>query len=214
MNGRLTLGILLACVLASQAPAYVKLQSFSGQGGMNEALLSWTTIAESDNLGFNVHRSLFQEGPFQQVNAQMIPGAGTSTVPNDYSFTDTGFGRGTAFYYKLEDVDASGASTFHGPIEVEVTESRDPNSSSPQRLRLGSIRPSPAANDVVVECVGVSTAALRLVTPTGKLSWQTLVRSEGKTLVTIPLAACPPGVYFVMLQAADGGDSRPLVVAR
>lgn len=214
MNCRLTMGLLITCVLASQAPAYVKLQSFSGQGGMNEAVLSWTTIVESDNLGFNVHRSLFQEGPYQQVNAQMIPGAGTSTVPNDYTYTDTDFGRATRFYYKLEDVDASGTSTFHGPIEVEVTESPEPSHGGPPRLRLASVRPSPAADDVVVECQGSGGAVLRLVTPSGRTVWHAALHLRGEAIVRIPLAACSPGIYFVRLDAMGAGPSRRLVVVR
>jgi hypothetical protein len=214
MMKRAALTAFVCVVSATQALGYAKVTDFAGQGGMNQALLTWRTIIESDNLGFNIHRSIFQSGPYQQVNAQMIPGAGTSSVPNDYSYTDTDFGRTTRFYYKLEDVDASGTSTFHGPIEVEITESPDPSGADPHHLYLDTVRPSPAADAVFVECWGSGRAALCLLTPSGRTVWEAAVHLQGRTAVRIPVLSCSPGVYFVRLQAGGTGASRRLVVAR
>jgi hypothetical protein len=214
MMKRAALVALLCCLAVSPCLGYAKVTDFQGQGGMNQAELTWRTITESENVGFNIHRSLFQSGPYVQVNAQMIAGAGTSSVPHDYTWTDYNFGRGTRFYYKLEDVDASGTSTFHGPIEVDVTESRDPSRGGPDHLCLGTVRPSPASDEVVVECGGTGRAMLYLVAASGRTMGETTVDLRGVTAVRIPLADCSPGVYLVRLEARGSGASRRLVITR
>ncbi|RME43268.1 MAG: hypothetical protein D6796_13345, partial [Caldilineae bacterium] len=53
-----------------------------------------------------------------RLNPALIAAQGSAVSGAVYTFTDTP-GRGT-FYYQLEDVDYSGASTRHGPVHVTV----------------------------------------------------------------------------------------------
>ncbi len=212
MKTQVLVAILLGALAVSQAPAFVKLQSFTGEGGLNQAVLSWTTMAESDNVGFNLQRSSFESGPYQQINAQMIPGAGTSSVPNDYSYTDTQFGRGTTFYYKLEDVDAFGATTLHGPVVVEVTPAQDPQSSSPHRPELEPPSPSPAGTEIAMTCRGEGSASLVLVSLSGKKVWETGLTLPGRATIRVPLAGVSSGAYVATLRTAAGRASRRFVV--
>jgi hypothetical protein len=213
MKRRAALAGFVFC-LVTQALGYAKVTDFAGQGGMNEAVLSWRTITENENLGFNLYRSLFEGGPYQQVNAQLIPGAGTSTIPHDYTYTDTDFGRGTSFYYKLEDVDASGGSTMHGPIEVEVTSADGPGGSGPETLELGAPVPCPADDRVQLRCRGEGTAELRITNANGWIRREQTVRLEGTATVSLSLRGVDPGTYVVSLRLGGVTATRRLVVAR
>ena len=46
-------------------------------------VINWTTESEVDNAGFNILRSETRTGGFKVINAQLIPGAGTTAERND-----------------------------------------------------------------------------------------------------------------------------------
>ncbi len=80
--------------------------------------LAWSTASEVDNLGFHVHRALSAEGPYERITSELIPGLGWSASGQSYAHRDAGLANGVTWYYKLEDVDTSGVSTFHGPVSA------------------------------------------------------------------------------------------------
>ena len=73
-----------------------------------EVVISWTTASETRNAGFKVLRSRTPQGAFVQINAKLIPGAGTTSDPQTYTYQDRGATRGVVYYYRLEDVSLSG----------------------------------------------------------------------------------------------------------
>jgi hypothetical protein len=95
----------------------VELASFSATCGRGCILVAWDTQSETDNLGFWLWRSVDAED-YARVNEALIPGSGESSVPVTYRCTDTDVRQGVRYFYKLEDVTVSGASTLHGPIQV------------------------------------------------------------------------------------------------
>jgi hypothetical protein len=101
-----------------EKPTAITLASFSFEGAADGVTLVWETMAEIDNAGFNVYRATSPDGPFTRVNADMIAAQGSPVAGARYSFTDAP-GAGT-FYYRLEDVDFDGTSTFHGPLQVTL----------------------------------------------------------------------------------------------
>ena len=102
-------------------PTAVELAAFEAAPQGNGVLLTWETASEVDNVGFNVYRAETQAGQLVKLNAYLIasqnPG---SAVGAAYSFLDEPAAPGATYYYWLEDVDASGAATRHGPVAVKV----------------------------------------------------------------------------------------------
>jgi len=94
----------------------ITLASFTAQTTGDTVHLAWATAVEIDNAGFNLLRASRAEGPYVQINDQLIGAQGNGTGAS-YSFVDTPPGAGP-FYYKLEDIDYNGVRTLHGPIEV------------------------------------------------------------------------------------------------
>ena len=61
-----------------------------------------------DNAGFNILRSQARTGEFKVINAQLIPGAGTTAERTDYTWTDTTAKPNVVYYYQIEDVSLDG----------------------------------------------------------------------------------------------------------
>lgn len=71
-------------------------------------VIKWTTEAEVDNAGFNILRGQTRTGEFKVINAQLIPGAGTTAERNTYTWTDTTAKPNLVYYYQIEDVSLDG----------------------------------------------------------------------------------------------------------
>jgi len=71
-------------------------------------VINWATESEQDNAGFNILRSQTRTGEFKVINAQLIPGAGTTAERNTYTWTDTTAKPNVVYYYQIEDVSLDG----------------------------------------------------------------------------------------------------------
>jgi hypothetical protein len=99
----------------------ITLSSFTATPQGDGILLAWETASETDNAGFNLWRSEEEDGEYVRINPALIPAAGGPTFRAAYRFTDDAVEQGKAYYYRLEDVDKHGVSTFHdepvwGPV--------------------------------------------------------------------------------------------------
>ena len=83
-------------------------------------IVEWTTASELNTAGFNLYRSDSSEGPFARLNEHLIPASPDPLVGGSYVFTDTNVVAGRTYYYQLEDVETSGATTRHGPIAAKA----------------------------------------------------------------------------------------------
>ena len=106
---------------AAAAPAARPSEVRTARAVPGGVLVSWTTESEQGNLGFNVLRSSLPDAEFIRVNAELIPGHGTTAIPHDYSFTDPGVSLGT-WYYQLEQVDSGGGRELSHVISAIVSE--------------------------------------------------------------------------------------------
>jgi hypothetical protein len=116
----------------------VTLTTFNAIRKKNSVLLSWRTESETNNLGFFLFKALDKEGPFEPVNTQIIPGAGSSSEGHDYEYVDRNVDAVTTYWYLLEDVDTNGQTETRGPIECKPL----PDLSS-NRFRLSTNYPNP-----------------------------------------------------------------------
>ncbi len=103
----------------SPVPTAVVLASFAAMPRGEDILVSWETAMELQNLGFNLYRGASFTGPWVKLNAALIPAQNPGAVFGaSYEWLDTGLTPDTTYYYRLEDVDIHGASTFHGPVSA------------------------------------------------------------------------------------------------
>lgn len=62
----------------------------------------WSTASEQDVFGFDVYRGESEDGPFERVTKESIPGAGTSDEPHSYSFRDDSIDPCKDYWYYVE----------------------------------------------------------------------------------------------------------------
>jgi hypothetical protein len=102
-----------------QVPLAVTLASFDAQAMVDRILLSWETVSEVNNAGFNLYRSASPAAP-DALLAYVPSQAPGSTQGASYSFNDTEAAPGETWYYWLEDVDLNGATALHGPVSATL----------------------------------------------------------------------------------------------
>ena len=71
-------------------------------------VITWSTQSELNNAGFFIKRSRQRDGEFKIINATMIPGAGTTSERQSYTYTDTTAQANVVYYYQIEDVSLDG----------------------------------------------------------------------------------------------------------
>ena len=81
------------------------------QAGANTGIsnhIKWSTSSELNNFGFDVWRGDYEEGPFDRINENTIPGASSSDTVNRYEFIDDTIEKGKAYWYYVESISMSG----------------------------------------------------------------------------------------------------------
>jgi hypothetical protein len=104
----------------AMTPNLVTLSAFTAQPQAGQVKVAWTTGTELDTAGFNVWGSSAPAGTYAKLNSLLIPAIGASPSGASYAWMDRGPVLGETRYYKLEDLDNRGASTFHGPVSATL----------------------------------------------------------------------------------------------
>ncbi len=105
--------------LGNGTPTAVKLVSFEVIAQDEALLVTWETAQELDNVGFNLYRSTAADGPYTLLNDTLIPPQFPGEVMGgNYEWLDTDVQPNVIYYYRLEDIDVKGVSTFHGPVST------------------------------------------------------------------------------------------------
>ena len=100
----------------TEVPTAILLTSFEAEPGNQSVTLVWKTESEFDNYGFNLYRSEKEDGDFAKINDTLIESQGSATKGATYTYINGEVKSGHIYYYKLEQIDLSGKSIFHGPV--------------------------------------------------------------------------------------------------
>ncbi len=104
----------------SCTPLAVTLANFSAVQVGEHVQVTWETVSELENAGFNLHRGVSPDGPDRQLNDALIPSQGPGSPGGfAYAWEDAAdLVAGQSYFYWLDDVDLDGAVTRHGPVSV------------------------------------------------------------------------------------------------
>ncbi len=90
------------------SPLPVTLSSVRADLSEGSVFVKWTTASEMENAGFYVLRSREKGSGFLRVSPALIPGAGTTSEGQTYTYRDTMVQLNVPYYYRLEEVSLSG----------------------------------------------------------------------------------------------------------
>ena len=101
-------------------PLSAALADFSAFQSGEAMRVSWETVSEVGNVGFNLWRGTSPAAPDVQLNSSLIPSqAPGSSQGFIYEWLDAAnLVNNTTYYYWLEDVDIAGVVTRHGPVSA------------------------------------------------------------------------------------------------
>ena len=118
------------------------LASFNAAAQSDHVLVTWETVSELSNAGFNLYRTQSANGELSLLGYLPSPTPGSS-VGAAYSYQDFDVATGQTYWYWLEAVDLSGATTMYEPVVVTfqvptaVTVSELTTTSSATAVSLG-----------------------------------------------------------------------------
>jgi hypothetical protein len=138
----------------SPSPLAVTLADFQAAQQGDRIVVSWETVSEVGNAGFNLYRSEDPAALGQRLNAALIPSQSPgSTGGFSYTWEDRAdLVAGSIYFYTLEDVDLSGATTRHGPVSAAYL--------APTAVTVSSVQASPAAGAAALPLAGLLLALL------------------------------------------------------
>ena len=172
----------------------VELTSFTANVNDNgNVILNWSTATELNNQMFEIERKT-EEG--QYVTIGYVEGHGTTTEPQDYTYTDNSVETGN-YFYRLKQIDFGGRYEYSDEIEVEVL--------GPLTFGLEQNYPNPFNPSTIIKYRISETGSV-------KLSIYSILGEEVKVLVdgvvnsgfyeiTFDASNLPSGTYFYRLQS-------------
>jgi hypothetical protein len=169
-------------------PLPVVLTTFTVMHKGRTALLQWNTASEQDNAHFVVERSL--DG-HTFLNLATVRGHGTSGQTYSYQYEDVNPSQKavSAIYYRLQQVDINGKSTYSAVRVLQATGTDGPN-----ELNLQAY-PNPTQTATVVTISGAMGSLIQLLDVHGQQLADAKVKVDGTT--ELSLVNLPAGIYLV-----------------
>ncbi len=194
-------------VPASDVPLPISLASFGAkvQGGSVE--LSWKTASETDNAHFLIYRN-------NEVIAS-IDGAGTTSEPQSYSFTDNTVVPGVSYTYVLADVDYANEEVRHTDKAVTMV---IPENDLPQEFALNANYPNPfnPSTTISYQLSANSQVELSIYDMSGK-KVMTLINDNmpaGYHETSWNASDFTSGIYFYRLTAGNFVETKKMVLMK
>jgi hypothetical protein len=184
----------------------VELVSFSAELSMDIVFLHWITATEKNNSGFEIERMQDNSG-WEKIG--FVEGHGTTTEPNEYSFTDKNISTGM-YFYRLKQIDYDGSFEYSLEVKVEVgtplefsLEQNYPNPFNPNTKIKYSV---PHSSNVTIKVFDILGNEI-----------ETLVNEEkpvGRYEINFNASSLPSGVYFYQLRAGNFVGTKKMILLK
>ena len=187
-------------------PLPVELTSFTAVVQDQQVTLNWKTASELNNEGFEVQRSSANS---EFVTLSFIKGVGTTTIQQDYSFSDKNISTGN-YSYRLKQIDFNGLFEYSNIIEVEVGSvdkysliQNYPNPFNPS-TKIGYIlKDRTNVKIVVMNSLGEEIAVLA-----------NEIQDQGLHELDFNAANLSSGIYFYSIQTTQYRETKKMILMK
>jgi len=212
-------------------PVPVELVSFAAEVDDKVVNLFWTTSTETNNAGFEIERTSPLPSPYQGEGGEagrgwetigFVPGHGTTTEPQFYSFNDESLPSGK-HQYRLKQIDYDGSFEYSKIVEVTIESPNEfslsqnyPNPFNPSTKIKFTIPTPPVSSPLVKGRTKEGFVSLKVYDVLGN-EVATLVNEEkpsGEYEVEFRAEGLPSGIYFYQLRAGDFTKTQKMVLLR
>lgn len=195
----------------------VQLATFTGSYvGASSVRLNWRTVSELNNYGFYIERRRATVTEWSEVPGSFIPGRGTTSLPQEYSFTDN-TASGGSLSYRLRQVDLDGSVNYSEPIVVDSPTSVKED--APMQFALLQNYPNPfnPTTEIRFSVATTDRATLTIYNPLGQrvaTLFDGIAESGRYHTVRFAAENLSSGTYFYRLQSRDRAEMKKLVIMK
>jgi len=199
------------------SPLPVTLSSFTTVFLHGSPVVNWMTQSESDNVGWNVYRSVSNNlGQAQILNLNMIPGNGTTSEPSYYSYVDEyAVQENNTYWYWLESISISGETEDFGPVSLTIPTDGSDIPEIPLETALYQNFPNPFNPNTLItfDIIENEGGVLSIYNVKGQL----IVTEEfeaGRNHFAWDARECSSGVYLYKLQAGKYSKTMRMLLVK
>jgi hypothetical protein len=201
-------------------PLPIVLGSFTARINPNGSgvLIEWMTVSEINNYGFYVQRRRDNEQQWTELPG-FVPGHGTTTEPQFYSYVDNTITEIGLYHYRLRQVDLDGTSHLTPAISINITSLTSVEEIAPKVFQLLQNYPNPfnpaTTIKFSVENTGYTTLELynvlgqkvaTLFSDVAEAGRYYRVKVDGTTLAS--------GMYIYRLQSGNRTDLKKMLLLK
>ncbi len=178
----------------------VKLADFKAELKGEHVLLTWTTLAEVNNAGFYIEKSLRKNASFGSLG--FIKGQNSSRSKKDYKFIDELNPDEKSIYYRLKQMDYDG-NTFYSDIRI-INRIKDPSNIS--------IFPNPTNGVITVTLPDDGNqSSIRVYNSVGQLISSYNIEA-GTNSTQVDLSSQKMGVYMIHVSNDYSNELRKVIL--
>ena len=184
----------------------VELTSFTVNVDKDNVNLSWSTATETNNQGFEIQRSS-GDNDFESVG--YVPGFGTTTETQSYSFTDSKVEEGN-YSYRLKQIDFNGTFDYSDEVTIDVSvplefalEQNYPNPFNPSTVIKYSIPEDGFVTVDVYNLLGENVASLVNV-----------IQKAGRYEINFNASNLASGFYVYTLKSGNFNSVKKMLLMK
>ena len=188
------------------APLPVELTSFTAIAQDQQVTLNWRTASELNNNGFEIQRCIANS---EFVAVGFVKGAGTTTVQQDYTYSDKNLSSGK-YSYRLKQIDFNGVFEYSNTVEVEVVNVDNyslvqnyPNPFNPSTKIGYTLKDRTNVKVVIMNTLGEEIAVLA-----------NEIQELGFHELEFNAANLPSGIYFYSLQTQQFSETKKMILMK
>ncbi len=174
----------------------------------NALLLKWQTATETNNLGFDVERSIGSEDNWEKI--AFLEGYGTTSSPKYYEFVYDEATTQGAYYYRLKQIDTNGDYSYSGTVKFEV--------SAPSEFALKQNYPNPfnPSTRIVFQLKEDVNVTLSIYDLLGRevATVADEPMKAGTHKITFDASDMSAGVYFYSLKAGSFFEMKKMTLIK
>ncbi|MER3523592.1 MAG: hypothetical protein C4326_05860 [Ignavibacteria bacterium] len=199
----------------------ITLAALSARRNPNGAgvLLEWQTISEVNNYGFFVQRRRDDAQQWMELPGSFVPGHGTTTEPQFYSYVDTTLTQTGVHHYRLRQQDLDGTSHFTPSISSEITWLTAVEEGAPRAFQLLQNYPNPL-NPTTTIRFSVENTAATTIEVYNLLGEKVATLFDGVAeagtfyRVSVDASSWASGMYMYRLQSGNHRAVKKLVLMK
>ncbi len=186
----------------ANTPLPITLSEFSAAKDVNKTKLTWSTLTETNNKGFNIQRSLDAKS---WETILYVSGVGNTSTKTSYSAIDERPIKGTNFY-RLEQMDLDGKKSYSTVVSVRFADK--------ESVGL-SFFPNPTKDKVVIiiDKIESNKANLEIINMQGKvLKTISLTDQQSNSNLLVDVNNFSKGMYLIKLNNGSTIKTSKLII--